>query len=432
MLPAAAWRLFAGFVFRPPTDVVRTVAARRERALHAKPARDADDSPPLPPLAARLQARVKSGVVGLPDGGAKLEAALAQRRQALRAKRDALEGRVLTYRDEGGGTVQVGARRRGSASTLAGAVRSGGAGGWRAGGPACFYHVRVPAVADSARSPRRSTAHLLCAPQHATRRPLCVRSSPWRPPRLMHLRADDSRPPRPRPLTSPCLPLAFPPSPSRGPSHQLSWPSCPARGWWPRARGCSTRTAARCPCQRPCACPSRWPPSCCGSARRSSSARSSRATSTTSSRRAGLAGGAGAGAAGAGAAAAAAGARGRRRRSGGGSSSSGRPRSGRRPRRRCAGPRPAATWPAPLPTPQPLCSHGRCGRHRQHHASLLLAPPPRSPPPPCRPSTSHHPSSFPPLRCLQLEAGGLWSFRNARGEVEGPYSVAELHALHRE
>ena len=53
------------------------------------------------------QARVQSGVVSLPDGGSKLAAALAQRKEALRQKRDAAEGRVLTYREADSGSVQV-------------------------------------------------------------------------------------------------------------------------------------------------------------------------------------------------------------------------------------------------------------------------------------------------------------------------------------
>jgi hypothetical protein len=50
---------------------------------------------------------VQSGVVSLPDGGSKLAAALAQRKEALRQKRDAAEGRVLTYREADSGSVQV-------------------------------------------------------------------------------------------------------------------------------------------------------------------------------------------------------------------------------------------------------------------------------------------------------------------------------------
>ena len=54
-----------------------------------------------------VQARVQSGVVSLPDGGSKLAAALTQRKEALRQKRDAAEGRVLTYREAETGAVQV-------------------------------------------------------------------------------------------------------------------------------------------------------------------------------------------------------------------------------------------------------------------------------------------------------------------------------------
>ncbi|KAL4421887.1 hypothetical protein ABPG77_003689 [Micractinium sp. CCAP 211/92] len=49
-----------------------------------------------------LLARVQAGLVSLPDGGAKLSASLEQRREALRRKTDAAEGRVLTYLDESG------------------------------------------------------------------------------------------------------------------------------------------------------------------------------------------------------------------------------------------------------------------------------------------------------------------------------------------
>lgn len=49
-----------------------------------------------------LQARVQAGLVSLPDSGAKLSASLEQRREALRRKTDAAEGRVLTYLDESG------------------------------------------------------------------------------------------------------------------------------------------------------------------------------------------------------------------------------------------------------------------------------------------------------------------------------------------
>lgn len=54
-----------------------------------------------------MQARVQAGTVSLPDGGIKLSAALAQRREVLRRKRDALEGRVLTFRDAGSNATQV-------------------------------------------------------------------------------------------------------------------------------------------------------------------------------------------------------------------------------------------------------------------------------------------------------------------------------------
>lgn len=49
-----------------------------------------------------LQARVQAGLVSLPDGGTKLSASLQQRREALKAKTDAAEGRCLTYLDDAG------------------------------------------------------------------------------------------------------------------------------------------------------------------------------------------------------------------------------------------------------------------------------------------------------------------------------------------
>ena len=61
----------------------------------------------LPATLLHMQARVQSGVVSLPDGGSKLAAALAQRKEQLRRKRDAAEGRLLTYRDAGSGAVQA-------------------------------------------------------------------------------------------------------------------------------------------------------------------------------------------------------------------------------------------------------------------------------------------------------------------------------------
>ena len=60
-----------------------------------------------------LQARVRSGAVFLADGGSKLGAALAQRREALRRAHDAASGRVLTYCDAGSGAVQASRARGG-------------------------------------------------------------------------------------------------------------------------------------------------------------------------------------------------------------------------------------------------------------------------------------------------------------------------------
>lgn len=59
------------------------------------------------------QARVRSGVVSLPDGGSKLASALAQRKEQLQRKRDAAEGRLLTYADASTGKTQVAYRGQG-------------------------------------------------------------------------------------------------------------------------------------------------------------------------------------------------------------------------------------------------------------------------------------------------------------------------------
>lgn len=50
---------------------------------------------------------MQAGLVSLPDGGTKLSASLAQRREALKRKTDAAEGRVLTYLDADTGAEQA-------------------------------------------------------------------------------------------------------------------------------------------------------------------------------------------------------------------------------------------------------------------------------------------------------------------------------------
>lgn len=73
---------------------------------------------------------MRTGQVSLPDGGAKLAAALEQRRAALKSRGDVAAGRVLTFRDPGSGAVQ--ARELPSVwvcslSTFRCALRKGGA-----------------------------------------------------------------------------------------------------------------------------------------------------------------------------------------------------------------------------------------------------------------------------------------------------------------
>jgi hypothetical protein len=52
------------------------------------------------------QANVQAGAVPLADGGVKLAAALAQRRDLLRRKRDLAAGRVLSYQEAGSAAAQ--------------------------------------------------------------------------------------------------------------------------------------------------------------------------------------------------------------------------------------------------------------------------------------------------------------------------------------